>query len=178
MNKEDVQNDYFEWLCDLVCGKRFSKNISFRKLLMFLHNTEFRYSMEMDSNRFKDGVDLRRRYTKLNGIDDRLYLNEPCSVLEMMVALAIRCEENIMDNAAFGDRTQQWFWGMIRSLELNGMTDDNFDKDIAEDIIERFLDRRYKPDGRGGLFTIRNCRRDLRKIEIWIQLLWYLDSIS
>ena len=83
-----------------------------------------------------------------------------------------------MDNTAFGDRTQQWFWGMIRSLELNGMTDDNFDKDIAEDIIERFLDRRYKPDGRGGLFTIRNCRRDLRKIEIWIQLLWYLDSIS
>ena len=76
MNKEDVQNDYFEWLCDLVCGKRFSKNISFRKLLMFLHNTEFRYSMEMDSNRFKDGVDLRRRYTKSNGIDDRLYLNE------------------------------------------------------------------------------------------------------
>ena len=72
MNKEDDQNDYFELLCDLVCGKRFSKNISFRKLLMFLHNTEFRYSMEMDSNRFKDGVDLRRRYTKSNGIDDRL----------------------------------------------------------------------------------------------------------
>ena len=36
--------------------------------------------------------------------------NKTCSVLEMMIALAIRCEEHIMDDPDVGNRTGQWFW--------------------------------------------------------------------
>jgi hypothetical protein len=105
-------------------------------------------------------------------------LDGPCSVLEMMIALAIRCEETIMDDPDIGDRTRQWFWGMIINLGLGGMTDANFDPDFVDDSVLRFLNRDYEPDGRGGLFTIRNCHRDLRDVEIWYQLCWYLDSIT
>ena len=101
--------------------------------------------------------------------------NAPCSVLEMMVALAIRCEETIMDNPAYGDRTAQWFWGMIRTLGLYSMTDDRFDQEYVDMVIDRFLNRDYEPNGEGGLFKINNCKYDLRKIEIWYQLCWYLD---
>lgn len=181
--KDELSNEYFEWMCSIVCGNRFSRNISYRKLLMHLHNTKFRYSIPKDENRAEDGVDLRYRFTILHGYSDyeyedtSEYLNEPCSVLEMMVALAIRCEESIMDNTDFGDRTGQWFWEMIVSLGLGSMSDDTFDRVYVENTIERFLNREYEPNGKGGLFTIKNCDRDLRTMEIWFQLCYYLDTI-
>ena len=173
-----VNNEYFEWLVNLVCGERFSRNISFRKLLSHLHLIEFTYIIPMDANRAEDGINMRYRYA-LHKDDMRLmhYLDGPCSVLEMITALAVRCEESIMDDPCVGNRTQQWFWGMIVNLGLGSMSDDCFDRKIVDDIIGRFLNRDYEPNGRGGLFTIRNCRNDLRDIEIWYQLCWYLDSI-
>lgn len=175
---DQVNNEYFEWIFNLVCGKRYSEYISFRKLLMHLHAAEFTFTISKDINRAKDGADLRYRFAlSLDSMDILEYLDGPCSVLEMMVALAIRCEENIMDDPRVGDRTGQWFWGMISNLGLGGMSDDRFDKRYVDGVLERFLNRRYEPNGRGGLFTILNCDRDLRTIEIWVQLLWYLDNI-
>lgn len=174
-----VNNDYFEWLCDLVNSKRFSKQVSYRKLLMHLHNIQFTWFVLGDDNRANDGVKLRRRFA-LSRRDISLVdcIFGPCSVLEMMVALAIRCEENITLDDAFGNRSGQWFWGMINNLGLSPMTDSEFDSEFVDDVIARFLDREYEPDGKGGLFTVRNCEYDLRTVEIWHQLSWYLGSIT
>lgn len=179
MTKNDVMNKYFEWLYDIVCKKRYYGSISYKKLLMTLHNIEFTYSLKRDENREEDGLSLRHRFAVVSGIRDaELYLNDPCSVLEMLIALAIRCEERIMDNPDYDDRTKQWFWGMITNLGLGSMTDDLFDKNYVKSIINRFLRREYEPDGKGGLFTIKNRNEDLRDVEIWIQLCWYLDNIA
>lgn len=166
--------EYFNWLCGIVCRNRFSKNISYQRLLDCLHSIEFRVVIPNDINRAKDGVDMRRRYylTYGNIIDD----GSPCTVLEMMVALTVRCEENIMDNPSFGDRTGQWFWSMISTLGLSDMTDNHFDEEFVREKIDIFLNREYEPNGQGGLFKIRHCRRDLRRVEIWYQLCWYLDQ--
>ena len=179
MTQYDIINDYFEWLYNLVCGERYAKSISYRKLLIQLHNTEFRWSIPKDRNRAEDGIDLRYRFAYYHASPAAVesYLDGPCSVLEMMVSLAIRCEEHIMDDPEIGDRTGQWFWGMIVNLGLGSMTDNRYDEDFVTETIERFLDRDYEPDGKGGLFTVRNCDRDLRYVEIWYQLCWYLDSI-
>ena len=91
-----------------------------------------------------------------------------------MVALALRCEETIMDDPTLGNRTGQWFWGMITSLGLGSMSDDKYDKAYVNAIISRFLSRDYEPNGKGGLFTVKNCEQDMRDIEIWHQ---YLNSI-
>lgn len=180
MIQNQIADDYFEWMYDLVCDGRFSKHISYRKLLMRLHNITFRWKIPKDENRAEDGIDLRHRFVYEHaGIEnEKTYLNDPCSVLEMMVALAIRCEESIMDDPNIGDRTGQWFWNMIVSLGLGSMVDDEFDRRFVDETIERFLDREYTPDGHGGLFTIKNCKYDLRDVEIWHQLCWYLDSIT
>lgn len=180
MTRYDLTNDYFEWLSDFVHQDRGSKHVSFRKLLMHLHGTEFRYTMSRDKNRASDGIDLRWRFMDTRGDCYRLprELEGPCSVLEMMIGLVLRCEETIMVDPSVGDRTSQWFWGMVRSLGLASMTDSRFDRRYVEDTIQKFLDRDYEPDGRGGLFTIRDCDQDLRNVEIWIQLLWYLDNIT
>ena len=83
-----------------------------------------------------------------------------------------------MDDPTVGNRRSQWIWEMIRSLGLESTTDDRFDEKEVYDIIDRFLDREFDPDGKGSLFWIPNCRFDLRDTEIWIQMLWYLDTIT
>lgn len=183
MIRDDIHNEYFDWLYDWVCADNCVQGTSFRKLLACLHNIEFIFSISRDSNRAGDGMDLRRRFALEHRRDFDIiteYLDDgsPCSVLEMMVALAIRCEEQIMDDPAYGNRTSQWFWEMMINLGLGGMYDTNFDRDYVERVIYRFLNRDYEPDGRGGLFRIKYCDRDLRDVEIWYQLCWYLDSIT
>ena len=177
--KDRISNDYFEWIYNLVCGERFSDKLSYKKLLMHLHNTDFIYLIPKDGNRAQDGIDLRYRfayeYTDIEDADS--YLKGPCSVLEMMVALAVRCEETIMDDPTKGDRTGQWFWNMIVSLGFGGMSDDRYDRFFVDKTLDRFLSRKYEPNGKGGLFTIRNPKRDMRRIEIWYQLCDYLNSI-
>lgn len=173
-----INNDYFEWMFEVVCEKRYPKEISYRKLLTLLHSMEFTYTIPRDENRAADGVDLRWRFAYLENCRDLYeYLEGPCSVLEMMIALSIRCE-NMMDDPRKGDRTAQWFWGMITNLGLGAMHDANFDKKYVESAVERFLNREYEPNGEGGLFTVRNRDTDLRTVEIWYQLCWYLDSIE
>lgn len=183
MDKNNIINEYFEWITNIVCGKRFSGKMTYKKLLSCLHMITFRCEMRSDENRAEDGVDLRWRFAVDTGRENqndwiRDCLEGPCSVLEMMVALAIRIEETIMDNPALGDRTGQWFWGMITTMGLGAMNDNNFDKKSAGNIVNTFLDRQYGSDGDGGLFRIRGVDVDLTKVDIWTQLCWYLDSIS
>ena len=174
-----ISNEYFNWLYNLACSDRYDKPISYKKLLAQLHSTIFRYSIQRDENRAEYGINLRRLfaydYTDIKCADK--YLTGPYSVLEMMLALSIQCEE-IMDDTAYGDRTRQWFWGMVTNLGLGDMTDNHYDKKYVSRVLERFLDRDYEADGRGGLFRIKNCADDLRDIEIWVQMLWYLDSVA
>ena len=161
-----IANDYFEWLCKKVCGKRFSRKTTYKKLLSFLHSIEFIYLIGLDDTRAKRGVDLRWVYSWETGEDyDEVMacLDTPCSVLEMMIALSISSEE-IMDDPQIGDRTGQWFWNMVVNLGLGPMTDDRFDEEYAEKVILRFLNREYEPNGKGGLFTWKkqvfcNCRK-------------------
>lgn len=183
MTRDDVLNLYFEWLHDMVCGTRFSDETSFRKLITHLHNTEFGYLLRNDESRAREGMNLRHRFalTQMPEIPEYEILDildGPCSVLEMMIALAIYCEEHVMDNPQVGDRTGQWFWNMVVNLGLADQMDVRFDKRYVEDTLRRFLNRQYEPNGTGGLFKIRNCRRDLRKVEIFYQLCWYLGTIT
>ena len=122
MTKNELNDAYFNWMYQLVFDGRYSKRLSYQKLLRELHRIEFTYSIPMDGNRAEDGVDLRYRFGYENGYSSSMvstYLdNRTCSVLEMMIALAIRCEEHIMDDPDIGNRTGQWFWNMIVNLLL------------------------------------------------------------
>lgn len=182
MTRNELNNEYFEWLCELVCSdERYFRRLPYRRLLRYLHSVDFRYTIAMDGNRAENGVNLRYRFGDENSYRDAMiasYLDyRPCSVLEMMVALAIRCEERIMDDPDIGNRTGQWFWDMIDSLGLKQMSDIAFDRVYVENVVEKFLDRDYKPNGEGGLFTVENCDRDMRDTDIYYQMCWYLREI-
>ena len=171
----EMKNDYFEWMCSLIASDKRD-----RRLLMNLHDVAFAYILPMDSNRAEDGIELRYRFGRENGYDERIvatYLDDrDCSVLEMMIALAIRCED-IMYDPDTGDKTARWFWVMIDSLGLTNMTGERYNKQYVDATIDILLNREYKRNGEGGLFTVENCDVDMRSIEIWYQMSKYLNTI-
>lgn len=179
MTENGLKTRYFNWMYRLVCDNEYSRGLSYRKLLRHFHKTEFFYSIPMDGNRAEDGADLRYRFgyeRSYDGPTIATYLDDkPCSVLEMMVALSVRCEE-IMEDPEIGDRTGLWFWNMLANLGLDAMDDQQFDPDDTDDILNRFMNREYGSHGEGGLFLVRDPQQDLSNVEIWYQMNWYLDE--
>lgn len=176
MTERTIHEKYFRWLCCIVVEKGKAR-LSYKKILRLLYETEFYAILPMDENRADDGVQLRYRYLEDVGLSQNiavLFDNNPCSVLEMMIALSLRCEKHIMENAELGDRTGQWFWNMMVSLGLGVMDDEHYDKNQAQNILHKFLERDYRPNGSGGLFTLRYTDKDLRNEEIWYQMCGYL----
>lgn len=178
--EDRINDEYFEWMYNLVYDDEYSPKLSYRKLLSYLHSKDFVYILPMDVNRAKDGMDLRYKFGREVGYGMPIIAsnldNRPCSILEMMVALAMRCEVSIMDDPDIGNRLGQWFWTMIINLNLNHMNDRRFDRKYVDRVLSIFLSRSYKRNGEGGLFTIHDPSRDMRSAEIWYQMCWYLDE--
>ena len=106
-----------------------------------------------------------------------MYLDRrDCSMLEMMVALAIKAE-NIVGDSSVGDRTPLWFWSMIQSLGLLWTAEDeNYDETKVIFIIDCFINHDYAENGKGGLFTVEDPPHDMRNVEIWNQMCWFLNE--
>jgi hypothetical protein len=175
-----IEQDYFEWLCNKIIDDE--SNIKYSILMSHLYDSEFVPMMEMDENRAEDGKGLRRRFAIDMNISNDIMLqtfrdHTYCSMLEMMIALSIRCEETIMTDDECGDRTGLWFWNMIVSLGLGTMSDSRFDEKYVNIVLDRFTNRLYNRNGEGGLFTIDGIKKDMRNVEIWYQMCWYLDSL-
>lgn len=182
MSDEDIFAAYFAWLCNHVLKGK--SHVGWYKLLKRLYETQFTYTLPMDDNREADGRGLRYRFlceTRYGGLISEgvsweFQNSVPCSVLEMMIALALRCEEHIMHDNEIGDRTSKWFWEMVGSLGLGGMFDSRYDQEYVDHVLERFLRRDYEPNGRGGLFTV-DTPYDMRDVDIWYQAMFYINSI-
>lgn len=176
----DMTSQYFDWLRETVCGRWEPRNLSFHKLLAFLFQQDFIPSCEMDESRAEDGRDLRYRFAQEKSIPyaalNSATSGMSCSMLEMMVGLSIRIEEHIMADSEAGNRVGQWFWSMVVSLGLAAMDDARFNEGRAQFIIDRFNQRAYQPNGAGGLFTLISPNVDMRQLDIWYQLMAYLNE--
>lgn len=170
-----IENEYIDWMARLV---DIDSHGSYRKIFSLLYNRDFQSVIPLDQNRVEDGIDLRYRFGYDTGWPQYIIANEldttPCSTLEVMVALANRCEESIMTNPELGDRTGEWFWEMLSSLGLSRMDDSHFDEKKADDILQKLFTNTYAYDGKGGLFTVNNPPHDMRSVEIWSQMCFYL----
>ena len=171
-----VNNQYLDWLMAIV-------QLPYHSLLLEkLFNTEFVWLIPFDANRADDGIQLRYRFGRENDIPDPVIGSEldnrPCSILEMIVALAIRAEEQIMGDPTIGDRTSIWIHDMLSSLGVIDLTDYDYDEDAANEAIYIFINRMYTRTGRGGLFEIPNLdpSRDMRTAEIWYQMCWFMNE--
>lgn len=164
-----MNGPYFDWLINLVCTLPYKK--SYISLLSELYDIPFRYDAKIAPNdvyRMDAGSALQFEYASITGD----YISRPCSVLEVMIALA-RKGENISGVL----KSVDWFWMMVDNLGLSSMYERHFKVDYVRAVIERFLDRDYSPNGSGGLFYIPGIKDDLRQVEIWYQMCWYQNYI-
>ena len=166
-----MSDAYYGWLIGLISDGYMELN--YQNLLWKLYSTDFYYELAFDENRAADGLYLRKMYFRETGFS---VAERPCSVLEMMIALAKKAEDDIMHNPDFGDRSGYWFWTMIQNLGLDMYDDSYFFESEVDKILDIFVHRRYENNGFGGAFPVHNKTRDVRKTDLWWQMNAYLEE--
>lgn len=169
MSDEPIEDLYFNWLCAKVLPPH---EANYRGLLMVLHRTEFTWIVIGDDNREADGIELRLNFLyETHFYKDRLWFDQPCSVLEMLIALCYHA------NFQTDIPLTEWFWLFIRNLWLEDyrrVSED--DIPAIQEILENFIHRNYQANGNGGLFPLLEPHRDQRKVEIWYQFCDYVQD--
>lgn len=176
-----LEKRYFKWMINIAIPDSIERE-NYLYLLDALNSSIFHFSIPMDENRMRDGIDLRYRFAYENGysneeISEIFNRHKSCSMLEMMLALAIKGDERILFDYETGSKADYIFKIMLDSLNLLGMTNDYFDPLYFDHTIDRLLNRDYNFDGSGGLFTVPNPRKDMRLVDIWYQMNWYLQEL-
>lgn len=188
--KNTIRQAYFDWMCDSIDMNDPPVDKSYWNMLNILNIHEFTYprKQHMDVNRVVDAMDMR--HTFLNEYFKDHYHNcvespfkgiKP-SLLEVMVALARRCETDIMYDAEMGDRTGKWFWMMIENigwLDFDDETILNHSESTAllNNQIDILLNRKYRYSGDGGgLWPLKNPDKDQREVDIWSQMTRFLSE--
>lgn len=172
----NVRTLYFRWLIGKL-DKHMVKKYS--SLLMHLFKDTFIENQEvpMDVNRARDGIALRKRFISENEYfgDSELEIiqYEDCSWLEMLIALAERIDDQMMFDMNLGNRTDKWFWLIINQMDLSKFDEKNYVYDQIKRKLNRFIRREYENDGKNGIFK---CNCDVRKIEIWYQMMEYFNE--
>ena len=171
MYRGDLIEEYKDWLFDWIRYDDYCDR--YERLLLYLSERPFTWSVDHDENRAEDGFALRWKFSDEDFWVGRL--PSRCSVLEMMIALSMRCEDVVYDPEE-GDRVAIWFWTMIDNLGLMDMDNEGFDRAYCRDVIDDLLDRCYERDGRGGLFRTINTHINMRKSEIWYQMQTWIEE--
>lgn len=174
-----MERKYFDWLVSHVTTT--TQRELYLNLFEYLHNTTFLYSDPLDSNRAEDGVNLRYTFGDEKCIPsyiiDATINDPPCSMLEMMVGLAMRIEDQIMYDPERGDRTSKWFFEMLYTLGIGHMAGNVFDPDECDHVMYIFNKRMYRRNGVGGLFSVKRSDVDFRELDIWKQAMIYLSNL-
>lgn len=169
----EVSLEYFAWLVDLVEGAGYTK------LLEHLHKTTYIWRMPNDENRADDGEALRSRFLYEANYTNYDLPEKECSVFEMLVALASRINDILIDIEG-DDDTAKWFWMLLENLDLAGFSDNVIENHkVLDDInhyIGVFMERRYFRNGDGGLFPLKKAKENQRNVEIWYQMSAYLEE--
>jgi len=167
-------DDYLDWLYFDVLHGTETRFKAYNSLFKALLDIPYIPLHPMDKNRFKDGLELREEYILgcsmgLTGFESRKntkiedYLPE-CSVLEMIIALSVRIEKDIMAPADGKNDYFRWFWGMICTLELDEFDEKHYDFGWIDKIISEFL------EGKRAIFEVKNPYKNVRDMQIWDQM--------
>jgi len=144
-------------------------------LIELLSNTKFECSIPEDNPRTEDAFDLRREYIsecRYNSeepqADDRLY--GPASVLEVLVALAIRFDMEVVGNPGV-PQPDRLFMEWLDNLGVVVM-DSEWSIDNSNLImlkLSKWMNRNYKDDGKGSIFPLKHVTFNFSKSDIWRQ---------
>ena len=177
MNDNVLLEEYYSWLCNLVETNKEDR--SYFLLMDALFNKEFKWSVPNDDNRIADALELRERFCEEElDIDyENVIFDKECSMLEILIALSYRCEFIVADMAETIPMID-WFWKLIDNIGIDLFDDEEWSNPnvriIVDESLNDIIERRYKRDGKGGLFPLKKSKKDQRKLELWYQMSAYL----
>lgn len=161
---------YFKWLLNKVNADDVIL------VCRYLHMRDFYWTVPFDSNREYAGKNLRvdwecrdeyfKDYSKIDA--------GPASCFEVLIGISIAMENQLwdpIDNPEYNAST--FFHEMISNLGLDDIRDHY---NIMAAIVDKWLDRAYEPNGKGGIFPLDNPFGDQREIEIWDQMNQYINE--
>jgi hypothetical protein len=175
-------SQYDEWIV-VYLGISREWVDSHKVLLHILANKKYYYSIKRDKNRMLDGLNLRDKYERATGeIVCSPFGYGGASVLEVLAALAERCEDDLMyDGQEY--KPYMWFYVMLKNLKIDSYVDDlmlvNSEeagvinpqlRDRVEKILDKWLSRRFEYDGTGSPFPLKMAKFDQRSQELWSQM--------
>lgn len=141
-----------------------------------MHSKEFVWVIMKDYARAEDGKELRWEFVRQAQIEVPAgWLNEPCSMLEMMVGTARRMAE-LTDIPI-----RTWVTQLLNNTSLIQYHDlCCLQRDVQSEIdvrLEVINWRTYSPKGVGGLFPLAAPVEDQRRVEIWYQMnAWLIEQ--
>ncbi|QFG13665.1 hypothetical protein PBI_SHEPARD_58 [Arthrobacter phage Shepard] len=175
MENGTLDDLYLEWLYKEAVGSTRNANPakSFWQIAKQLYSIPFEWLISNDDNRAEDGKTLREEFIVEEHIQDidQDWMDLDCSMLEMLIALARRA--SFESSGEPGD----WFWHFLRTMQIDRYSDLRYSTPVRDEIrkiVERIIYRKYERNGDGGLFPLRNARKDQRRVELWEQLSTYL----
>lgn len=200
----DVIWSYFLWLMKSVGLNGPDKNQEYRKLetddktyfmlAIKLFRTEFKPVVFDDRNRIKDAKLLREDFAlSCSRFQNYSAIDLPgASFLEVMIALCQKFDTRFMmkvDDPV--ERWHEWFWLMLKNVDLDDFCDSKFNYDfdfnietgdnpdiLIDSILKIINDRTYKENGKGGFFPLKNPKNDQRKVELWYQMnAYFLENL-
>lgn len=161
---QPVDQLYLGWLYDQVVPAGDASTYS--QTLNILFTNEYVPRHPMDENRAIDGIGLRSEW--LDAYDHTVYIppnwvDEPCSILEMIVALSRRCEFQTTSISA-----QTWAMTLLNNMGV-WFSDIELDDDIRRRVyhsIELF------ESGQTTIFPTDTQDYDQ---QLWYQMMEYID---
>lgn len=181
-----LREEYFQYLYKLVRPMPRT----YYKLCKELHNKKYKWFIKNDDNRCEDGVNLRETFIEQGELDEthlevQALQKGDCTLFEMMVALAQRMDYELSDLISPANRTNKYFFEMLKNLMLEEYTDsyligdqlDYASSGDIDDILESLINRTYSYDGEGSLFPLKQrYPKDMAKTEVWYQMMLYINE--
>lgn len=172
----DNRKRYFKWLVSKIdygnCMDKYSQ------LLRDMYRTNYIWDHEdailcKNENRSEDGMYLRYLFEEETGQNVRSILfdiGKPCSFLEMLIALAMRIEDDVMGEGE--NRYDFWFWKLVERLKLMKFDIENYDSERVLTILDDFMGDSFGDSfEKGAKKTVTG-----EKNELWIHVMNWLND--
>ena len=151
----------------------------YQKLVHLLWNTPFEGKLiGFDENWIANGLFLRGYFERQTGKNLGIFKDHSCTVMEVLIAISMRIEEYIGYESA-----SETLWELLENLGLDKFRDKKsehpdtpdtfltlFDSKNVRKILDIWMQRKYDKNGKGGIFPLKNTKRDQKQVEMWSQL--------
>ena len=167
-------NEYVHWIIYeyLKCPKKYKV---YDDLFLYMHEIDYVYLNQKDHAREEDGLLLREKFVdcKHKFAKTDHFENTPCSVLEVLAALAYR-----MDGEWTGDpsdpRPDTMFMEMLHNLGVLRYKSEHHT--IVR--INSWMRGEISYYGEGGVFPLKKkgsrIKKDQRGLSLWEQMMCYI----